>query len=185
MKSNIFEKHFDREVVDINCGYKEAVSRMQQLRGAGRSHPFSDYAYGNFGFYCNKKGEFFVGECRHREGADIFGRFSLYYVAGRVFVENNKTKAEFYSVKSRLVIGILHFTILLLLVLLGFSIYTALFTDVSNIREIIFTIACLILGIATGAYYLESRQNDKHTDLTNMREEVLRRIDAVNKWDKE
>lgn len=175
MKNRLLYKYFDRQVFDLNCGYKEAISRLCQMNGTGRinhsmGHPLE--------FYCNRRGKFYVdmGYGNGRKNS------SVYMVQGRVFLENNQTKAEIYS--TRFNKGYFAFAIGLSTVEFLLFLFMFTFTKFNSIKA---GFICLVLAAANfllPLFRLGTEETGQDYDLVNMRQEAVNRINAVNLWDK-
>lgn len=176
MKNRLIYKYFDREVFNLNCGYKEAINRLCQMNGTGRinhsmGHPLE--------FYCNRRGKFYVdmGYGNGRKNS------SVYMVQGRVFLENNQTKVEIYSTRYKR--GYFALAIGLSAVEFVFMIFMFMRANFSNLKVALVGLVLIAANFLLPLFRLGIEETGQDYDLVNMRQEAVNRIDAVNKWDKE
>ena len=158
----------------IKCKYQTTVDRMCEMQGEGHK---TDYNNCSFVFFCNKKGYFWVST-NHR------GRDSTYGVEGRVVEENGKTKAKIYSVYNRYCrffeVFVYSAVILCLIgTVVGLFMGENMFENAVDYYRFLIAIPLIIILIAT-SFKEEKCSADT---LEKMKQEVLGRINAVERWD--
>lgn len=174
MKSNLFRKVLDCTEVEVNCSYQTTVDRLCELCGEGRNTNYNDI---NYMFYCNKKGSFWITTDRR-------GRDSTYGVEGKVVEENGKTKLKIYSVYNKycrfydvFVYGI--GVISVFGIVIGLLMSGEVFKIDVEFYKFLLLIPLLI------AFIVNSVQEEKSSphSIEKMKQEVLNRIEAVERWD--
>ena len=174
MKSNLFQKVLDCTEVEVNCSYQTTVDRLRELCVVGRNTDHNDSPYI---FSCNKKGSFLVT-------VDRRGRDSAYGVEGRVVEENGKTKVKIYSVYNRLrrfydilVCGV--GIISVLWIAIGLLMGEGVFKIDGEFYKFLLLIPLLIAFIVNCI----KEEKSGSQSIEKMKQEVLNRIEAVERWD--
>lgn len=174
MKSNIFQKVLDCTEVEIKCKYQTTVDRMCEMQGEGHK---TNYNNCSFVFFCNKKGYFRVTTSQR-------GSYTTYGVEGRVVEENGKTKAKIYSVYNRscrFYEIFLYSAVILCLIgtVVGLFMGEDMFGNAGDFYKFLLAVPLIIILIATSF----KEEKSSADTLEKMKQEVLGRINAVERWD--
>ncbi len=178
MKSTIFKKIIDETTIEVNESFDVTVARLRQQQGMCRE---TDSLGIDLEFQCDKKGKLCICHfSRHRKKRE-FNR--IYCVSGEVVTENNKTKVKIYTIHNKyylamsVIFAIIEFVLVLLYILsISFSIYEPSKKD----------ILIAILGIFAVVYPLHRdsiERRNKDIDLEIMKNEIVKRVTAIDKWD--
>ena len=170
-------------VVELNTDFATAVERLQQMNGYGLE---TDSNNQKLLFVSNSKGRFAVTQERHSRYEFAARAVGLW---GGLYVEDGKTKAVLYTYcQGGTVFGMI-MEIIVGLVLLccvawngvillerEFSASTLAVCGLMTIFAIVFPIH--------GILSLEKGKRGSEEDAKKLQEDVLRRLDAINNWDK-
>ncbi len=171
-------------VVEINTDFATAVERLADVSGPGRDR---DSIGDTIGLYSTRKGRFRCGYC---------GSESRYHVnhrnvglRGGLYVEDGKTKAVLYTHRlGGTVFGMIMEIISGLVILcyacvVGLTIleqeFSAQTLAVCGLL-VLFALAIPIHGILSA----ERGKRGSEEDAKKLQADVLRRLDAINNWDK-
>lgn len=179
MKKKLFEKYFDHEVHTINLSRKTVIERMRQMNGNCRNEDSEGW---HFQFHCNKRGNFFVDRAGDNGTTPDYN--NAFFVRGRIFEENNQTKIEFCSVQIKGSKFDMYFSAVFSVISFIAIIAVLILTKIEFTSKLLVCVLLMAFNVAYPFFRTRNEFNHKDVDLTNMRAEVLRRIDAVNKWDK-
>ncbi len=179
-KSNRFYEVLDETVVEIDLPLHKAIAYLQEQSSVCH---IEDSSREDIGFFCQENGNIFV---YNQTG---------YRVCGRVVSENGKTVAKLYAIREKGV-GVVRIIpiALCLLYYIGFiAVYLYNRHEIPDNPEIIRALtAPLIVGpaILCGAALITIKrthhEKKNHTaDLDTMKQEMLRRIRAIERWDEE
>ncbi|HIZ17407.1 MAG TPA: hypothetical protein H9675_07590 [Firmicutes bacterium] len=186
MKS--IDKIIDELTMEVDESYQETINKLRQQNG---KCAVTDSNQRNLMFYCTKKGKMGIIE------TDYFGhrrfyidhlwlselRSRTYYVTGKVLTENGKTVVKIYSFYSRAFLSNRIFGILLNVVFIVF-LFAILFLSGNpiTVKDILIIIALgLIFSVFDFAIFKELK--NKETDLEIMKNEIIKRVNAIKRWD--
>ena len=170
-------------VVEIHTDFATAVERLADVSGHGREQ---DSTGDTIGFYSTRKGRVQSVDCGN-------GRYHVNHrnvgLQGGLYVEDGKTKAVLYTHRlggtvcgmiMEIIVGLVG---LCYVCVAGFAIleqeFSAQTLAVCGLMAI-FAIALPIHGILS----LEKGKWGSEEDAKKLQEDVLRRLDAINNWDK-
>ncbi len=172
----------EETVVELKTDLPTAASRLRQLSGPCRSRSVADMPVY---FESNKKGRFSVMEIgtRHNPSTAAVG------VKGGLYTEDGRTKAAVFAYRiSGSTVSVAVFVVLevLLFLLMALGWYLSLREGFTPIYAFL---AFVLLGIQVAflVHYLSRyRQSQKnaHEDAARLKEETLRRLAAIDEWDK-
>ncbi len=178
MKSTIFTKIIDEETIEVNESFAVTIERLKQQQGVCRE---TDSRQIPLEFFCHDDGRVCVcNYSRHRLRRE-YNR--LYSVVGEVISEEGKTKVIIYSLYSR--INFIFFIIAAVLFLPSILIYV-LFAYTADAVPSAMTLYAITFGIASIVLFPwnHTRQiKNKNSDLEIMKNEIIKRVKAVDKWD--
>ncbi len=102
---------------------------------------------------------------------------------GKVLTENNKTVVKIYSVYSKFALSNRIFSIVFEAIFIVFCFIMLFLSGNSiNIKDILIVIAIgLIFAVFDFAVFKEVK--NKETDLEIMRNEIIKRVEAIKRWD--
>ena len=165
-----YGKVLDESVIEVNDTVKGTIEKFRQMRGNSYEEDCNE---ATLEFSCSKKGIIGVSNPASRHD---FGRSA--FVVGEVTEHNGKTVVKMYSIYSRFtaaskaIKAILLVSFLAIYFLVSFlqfgeitpkALYGFLFLDFNQVRnEVIY----------------------KTEDLEKMKQMVIKRVKAVNNWDK-
>lgn len=174
MKIGRFLKILDQTTVSIDLPYATVLERLMALQGECRD---KDGLGVEMEFLCNKKGEFRIANQSRRNRARVC------HVAGELIARGNKTDAKIYSLQSKdakaakwilAVFG--------LICLVVCNVGLAHFENAPLSTHIYISLACLI-SPAIGFFFDHKEEQYVPADLEIMKTDILRRLDAVKRWD--
>lgn len=177
-------KLLSETVVELKTDYPTAVERLQQLSGRSR-----DTDHDNKGIYfaCNRKGMF------HIDASNRAGRYDqntrVVGMRGGLYVEEGKTKAVVYTYRSGGAILLTILGVVLSLVVLGLGLLQGYGFLQQQFSPGLLTGFGLIL-LASCAFPMASviqmskGQQESAVDAEKMRQDTLRRLSAVDEWEK-
>lgn len=186
MKSNWCRKVLKEEVVEIKDTLPKTIEKLRSLNQIGRERDCNDDC---FRFVCNKKGTFSISHCFESEAykiAFVHQWDREYYIYGKVFEQSGRTYIKYQQVYNRLIDFGLLFLLVFALMLIICGIIITKFYELSqfwNFAFIIMLIPFVALGIDS-IKCRKKRKDYKNYDFDKMEKELIRRIDAVNNWDK-
>ncbi len=171
-------------VVEINTDFATAVERLADVSGPGRDQ---DSTGDTIGFYSTRKGRFQSVDCGNNNRYHVNHRNVGLW--GGLYVEDGKTKAVLYTYRQGGTVFGMIMEIIVGLVLLccvawnGVILLEREFSAgtlaVCGLMAI-FAIAFPIHGILS----LERGKRGSEEDAKKLQEDVLRRLNAINNWDK-
>ena len=170
-------------VIDLHVDFPTALERLEELNGAGRE---VDSNGEGIAFYSNRKGRFtstYTGRRRYQTDARAVD------MRGGLYIEDGKTKAVVYTYRlGGTVFGMIMEVVLGVLVLLWGLLegYTYLQAEFSA-RTLTGCALLLLIAIALpihGIISLEKGKRGSESDAEKMKQDALRRLDAINQWDK-
>lgn len=176
MKSTFFKEYFDEVILEVNDSYQGTINKLQAQQGICSEEAGDG---DKLVFRCSKKGKF-------RIDADLDSRNSTisdyrpYYVEGRVLEKDGKTIVEICSVFDKSNLFYQYFQLVSLLISLVAGIILGLAS------ESFFSTSTIILLAFSGAMlisFLLSGSEQRTSDLNLMREQAIRRVEAIERWD--
>ena len=181
------DKILEEEYLQVNIGYKDVVERLQQMQTLSEVRVSSGQ---QLTFRCNTKGEFEVGASDGKFFNGKYGIIGTYRAEGEVCQINEKT-----VVKIRLICKqFLRLILVALATLCAFAsilllIKTLFVGSLSGIvlSRLYSTIIFLVISVFADAFFIYgifAQKTHKTKDLELMKNEILKRIEAVEKWDK-
>lgn len=178
MKSTIFNKIIDKIEIEVKANYDITIERLKAQQGICRE---TDSRQIPLEFLCHDDGRVCVcNYSRYRRRRD-YNR--LYSVIGEVISEEGKTKVIIYSLYSRInfilsiIAAVLFLPSILIHVLFA---YTA---DAAPSAKTLYAIAFGIVSIVLFPWNRTKQIKNKNSDLEIMKNEIIKRVKAVDKWD--
>lgn len=174
-------KQVEETVVELKTDYPTALSRLRQLDGVCRNTDTDDYAL-RFCVYRN-------GRIGVADATSMGRRYSTRsaFLFGGLYTEEGKTKAVVYTYSSAVAraVNAAYFTIL---VLLGFLVLTVAWLG-SNPSPLGWVgvgtfAAALVVTVGGWMIHFGQTEYDATEDARRMREEAVRRLKAIDEWDK-
>ncbi|MBQ7302377.1 MAG: hypothetical protein IJW89_02205 [Clostridia bacterium] len=182
MKFSKSTKILDKQVIDVRETREKTIERLMAQRGRCRE---SDSQGTPLGFSCTEDGEFTIYNSVSRKSGN---RVRMYSVRGEVFSENGKTKVAIYTVHHRPARWGKWVTLFAALLIWGWYILQALFSppeaDTSVLTRYILVGSLVTVGIIIAAFSTNKKEEQFRTqDIEIMKNEIVRRIEAVEHWD--
>lgn len=177
------DKVLDEQTFVIKTNLPTAIRRLQEMQGPCYQE---DSQRNTLVFHCKNNGKFFLKNYHYRHGHRSSHphpeEIRTYYMAGRVVCENGKTCVKVRTLKNRAA-PFVH-----LLSLLPITMYLAILADTflkAKAWHIVFVVALVLLAVYVWDIlaHVTRERNNKELDLEIMREEITRRIDAIDKWE--
>ena len=177
MRSTGFIKILDETILESGQSFDTTIDRLMALQGECYQ---KDSQNEPLAFLCTKKGKLRVGALysRHR----IASNHKTYYVRGQVFTENGKTKVAICTVHDRTAVFLRWFEVLVLVLVVTFYLFIDFVTRMPALLLLIELILGVIFLIAMLTHN-NAMQKNKTADLEIMKSEVIRRVEAVKRWD--
>ena len=183
----IINKILDEEYIQVKARYKDTVERLQQMQTLSEVSISSGQP---LTFRCNDKGQFEVGASDGKFFNGKYGIIGTYRVEGEVCQINEKT-----VVKIRLICKqILRLILITLSTLCAIASILLLFknlfvgANVDGVMPRVYSITIfLVISILADAIFIHgifTQKTHKTEDLELMKAEILKRIEAVENWDK-
>ena len=171
-------------VVEINTDFATAVERLADVSGPGRDQ---DSTGDTIGFYSTRKGRFQSVDCGNNNRYHVNHR--NVGLRGGLYVEDGKTKAVLYTYRQGgTVFG------MIMEIIVGLVGLFYVFLEGSTLLEREFsarTLAvCGLLAMVAiafpvhGILSVEKGKRGSEEDAKKLQEDVLRRLNAINNWDK-
>lgn len=171
-------------VVEINTDFATAVERLADVSGVGRE---VDSTGDTIGFYSTRKGRFQSVDCGNNNRYHVNHR--NVGLQGGLYVEDGKTKAVLYTYRQGgTVFG------MITEIIVGLVGLFLVFLEGSTLLEREFsagTLAvCGLLAMVAiafpvhGILSVEKGKRGSEEDAKKLQEDVLRRLNAINNWDK-
>lgn len=134
-------------------------------------------------FICDKKGRFWITHLRTRY-ADISPKGSslTYYVMGEFVEEDGKVKAKLYSIYDKSTYFIRRIAIILDALITPIYLAVLFATHNFNVVSVLLIVLVNILLIMYAEMSLNKSRANKEEDLEKMKDEVISRINAIDKW---
>lgn len=182
MKFSKSTEIIDKQVIDVRETREKTIERLMAQRGRCRE---SDSQGTPLGFACTEEGEFAIYNSVSRRSGN---RVRMYSVCGEVFSENGKTKVAIYAVHHRPARRGKWVTLFATLIIWGWSVLQALFSppeaDTSVLTRYILVGSLVMVGIIIIAFTTNRKEEQFRTrDIEIMKNEVIKRIEAVERWD--
>ena len=134
----------------------------------------------NLEFYCSKKGEVYVGEPFSSRGR---GTDRIYSVSGEVREENGETVVKIYSQRRKIEIFDRYFTICLYFVT-AFAYFLIKILWNIPIEKTDFIAVGLLLFLSVWITVLSKKEkHNKTNDIEIMINKVVKRVEAIARWD--
>lgn len=186
MKSNIFKDVLEEITLEVNENKEETIAKLRLQMGFCSSQDSDD---DQLFFWCTKKGKlgFFTQPTRESSPLPYFYYYNMdsriYSVRGKVLSENGKTVVKLYSVYNRLNSALRLIDLVTTFLVLALVFVIKGFTRVeSPPGDLLKLVGALILaGVST--FIFTSEKRNKYSDLELMKQEVINRVKAVDRWD--
>lgn len=164
------EAYLDRTTIDCSVDKETAINRLMQMTKKCRETLKNGQ---EIEFNCNKDGEFEIVPTKSEK---------LFYVSGSVYEEYGQTKISISSNKQKLNASKWLYPIFLFLSAMIFFITKSQYIKYTTF-DVVFV---LILFFYELSLLLNLKKQIKNSadDLSIMKSEVIRRIRAIEKWDK-
>lgn len=176
MRSTIFTEILDKTTIEAKTDYQTTVKRLMMQRGFARNTDLKDCP---MVFFCDKKGRLNVDNnsgTRRRENR-------MFYVVGQVREENGKTLVDIYTARDKTAVGFRVACAITFLVALAADVYT-MFLDGNNlIQKGALAVAFLLAAIVPLVVDTKNEKKSKDKDLDIMKQAVIDRVNAVDRWD--
>ena len=175
MKIRRCERVLQETTVELSVDLPTALDRLQQLQGICRD---TDSDQQVLHFICSDKGLLWIVDASRRSSV-----YRSYIVRGEVYVQDGVTKATVYELHDR---SSKYYNIILLVISL--LVYAAMLFFYLDYSALISAYNLLLLAMPTimlVATVLRMRklEKNKESDLIVQRNELLRRLEAVERWD--
>ncbi len=185
MKIPFYLKVINKTSVEVDAGYQETINRLRELScGCTETDAVGRDLY----FYCDENGKFhYYSLTRYRRSTTEAMRTA--YVMGEVVFDKGKTRVDIYSVLDRSAKYFLYFNwafasiiFLGLLAFLVFAKINGLAFGISDWRCLILAIVGII-SVFVAVFRHEKEGDNILPDLETMEKDILKRINAVERWD--
>ena len=173
------DKVLEEQTFDVQTDLSTAIERLCETEDWDCE---TDTLGNPLQFGCNKKGKFVVYSAprQQRSTSARLVDDRIYYLTGKVTAENGKTCVKVRTLKNRAA-PFVH-----LLSLLPITMCLAILADTflkAKAWPIVFVVALVLLAVYVWDIlaHVTRERNNKELDLKIMREEITRRIDAIDK----
>jgi hypothetical protein len=177
----ISRRHLEETVVELKTDYPTALNRLRQMGGVCRNTDSNGY---ELLFVVNRDGRIGMAD------ASSFGRrYSTRsaFLSGGLYAEEGKTKAVVYTYSSAVARAV-KAAYLSVLVLSAFLVLTAawLGSHPSPLGWVGVGLFAVALVVTVGGWMIHFGQTeyDATEDARRLQEEAVRRIKAIDQWDK-
>ncbi len=182
MKFSKSTEIIDKQIIEVRETREKTIERLIEQRGMCRE---SDSQGTPLGFTCTEDGELAVYNAVSRRSGN---RDRMYSVRGEVFSENGKTKVAIYTLHHRSARWGKWITLFSALIVWAFYILRALFwepeVDTSVMTRYILVGSFVMVGIIIIAFSTNKKEGQYKTqDIDIMKNEIIKRIEAVERWD--
>ena len=181
MKSTIFTKILEETIVEVKTNKPDAINKLILQNGKCRNTITEQE---NLWFYCHKNGKFLVSDWNPYSSSRHNNNTLCYYVKGRVVIENGKTLVKIYSIYSRSEKAFRYITIGMCLLVVASFFISFLFLEEPKSKIDILSKLILAALIPAAAFRLKKQAKNHQKDLEVMKDEAVRRAEAINFWDK-
>lgn len=189
MKSTFFTKVLDETVLELDVPVGETIQKLCAQVDYNRS---TDSLENPVIFRCDKKGRLRVEGWNtgySKTSRSLSSPDRAYYLLGRVLEENGKTKIKVYAVHDRLMMFLRWITPLLcLLVVVAFLVIgrEAFFSMPLDIKTLGFFLLLVLMFVADFVrccWFTLKEKKNQTPDFELMKNEVVRKVEAVRRWD--
>ncbi len=153
----------------------DAIDKLMQLQGLCREEI---NGYQRIEFYCTKKGEITATNPPSKHIEHTYST-ALY---GEVIEQDGKTYVEYYTVYSRYNNALKIISLVMLTVMSVFAIASAVVDSTGKAPYIIFLLCCAFYVFQLINTLKEKKNAPRDSEI--MVEELKKRVEAVNLWDK-
>lgn len=176
MKSTCFHQILNETTIEVNAGYLDTIQRLLAQEGVCRN---TDAAGDPLAVYCSCDGKLTVREPSRRSAVT-----RSIYVMGEVVEEGGKTKVKIYEIYDRTA-AIFQY-IFLGLTLLAVAVELLLVylqVEAVSTPALVGTVAAMVLVIWLRLTESRNQRKNKTVDLETMKQEIINRVKAVERWD--
>lgn len=177
-----FDKVLDEQTFVLKTNLPTAIRRLQEMQGPCYQE---DSQRNTMVFHCKNNGKFFLDNYHYRHRRNSPPRpeeIRMYYMAGRVFCENNQTLVTVRTLKNRAAPFVHTLSMLPITMYLGILADTFLKIKRWHIIFVVLLVMFVVYAWDILAHVTRER-NNKELDLEIMRQEITRRIHAIDKWE--
>ena len=174
MKSTFFNEILDETTIQVNDSYQDTINKLRLQNGLCRKTNFDEE---KLRFKCSKKGKIIVD---NNSLLSYIGGYK-YYAAGEVLVEDGKTVVKVYSINARYRV-IFHSLIAVLLTLLFIASFSLFILNRSILR--LLKTLCVFIFAAVDIWGVISEVRRIGVNLDLMKDEIIKRVEAINHWEK-
>lgn len=177
MRSMFFRKILGETTMEVNESYQNPISKLLLQRGKCSA---TDSNQLRLRFKCSEKGNIKVV---NNILLPLFLKLRIYYVAGQVLPENNKTVIKIYSVKNRIMFFVAILEIALLTIYAASNIFMIFLAGLQALAPAVlsFIISAVIDIIIARVYY--NQIVNRKEDLEVMKKELIKRVEAIEHWE--
>ena len=171
-----YGKVLDESVIEVNDTVKGTIEKFRQMRGNSYEEDCNE---ATLEFSCSKKG---IIEVSNPASRHDFGRSA--FVVGEVTEHNGKTVVKMYSIYSRFTAVSKAIKSILLVSFLAIY-FLVSFLQFGEITPK--ALYVVLLGVPFFFFCFNQDRNEviyKTEDLEKMKQMVIKRVKAVNNWDK-
>lgn len=178
MESNFYTKILDETILEVYEPIEETIDKLRAQAGKCRE---TDCYGQELEFICTKKGKIRVENLSAKNNhSETSSR--IYYVCGEVVEENEKTKVKIYSVHDKSTVIFRHCTIAIHLIVFAVYLFFVFSSQNISIKEIFGIFLFILLLLPINLLTVKEKQN-KNTDLEIMKNEIIKRVEAIKRWD--
>lgn len=181
MKNTIFTKILEETVIEVNGNTVDAIDKLIMQNGPCKQTITENT---KVFFHCSKNGDFFVTDNNPNKIYSRRGNTLCYYVRGKVANENGKTLIKIYSVYSRSAKAFEYMSFGLCVAVIGYTLVSWLALGETISKADIFSKLVLAVLMVSVAFRVRKLTKNHKKDLAVMRDEAVRRAEAINSWDK-
>ncbi len=164
------ETYLDRTVIECSVDKETTINRLMQMTEKCRDTLKNGQ---EIEFKCNKEGEFEIIPSNSEK---------LFYISGKVYEEYGQTKVSILSNKQKLSISKWLYPLFILVSLIVFLVTKKHFIKFTTF-DVVFVLIFFFYELSL-LLNLKKLIKNSSEDLTLMKSEVIRRIRAVEKWER-
>ncbi len=179
MKNTIFTKIIEQSELEIKTDCKTAIERLKAQQGICRE---TDSRQVTLEFLCHDDGRICV--CNYSRNKPRRDPNRLYSVIGQVTEENGKTKVKIYSLFNRTNYILSAVAAILYMVVFALYFVTAYKAGIVPGTKDLYLLIFSVFAILLYPLRFRKQERDKANDLYIMKQEIIKRVNAIDKWDK-
>lgn len=179
MKNTIFTKIIEQSELEVKADFKTTIERLKDQQGICRE---TDSRQVTLEFFCHDDGRICI--CNYSRRRQRRDTNRLYSVIGQVVTEEEKTKVKIYSIFNRINYFLSAVAAVLYLVMFALYFIIAYKAGIVPGTKDLYLLILSVFAILLYPLSFRKEKRTKEADLYIMKNEIIKRVNAIDKWDK-